>query len=316
MRLTVWASVLLGVTLGATAQESFDIRDRAEFARIIPEGAKVEKLASGMKFVEGPVWFHAPAGHLVFSDIPNNKLMRWDAKDGLTVFRDVSNHSNGNTRDLDANLITCEHRARRVTRTDRRTKEVTVVAERFEGKKLNSPNDAVVKSDATIWFTDPTYGGHKDLEIGSRNVYRFDPRTGALTAVIKDSDQPNGLAFSPDEKTLYVADSGRPKHIRSFEVKDDGTVGEGKVFCTIDKGVPDGIRVDRGGRVWSSARDGVHVFAPDGKLIGKILLPENCANLCFGGANGDELYMTATTSLYRIKVLARSGEKRNINVGP
>jgi gluconolactonase len=286
------------------AQESsFDVRDRGEFAKIVPEGAKVEKLASGMKFLEGPVWFDSPKpGHLIFSDIPNNALMRWDMKDGLSGFRAESNNANGNTRDLDGNLVTCEHKARRVTRTDRKTGEVSVLVDRFEGKKLNSPNDVAVKSDATLWFTDPNYGGHKDLEVGSRNVYRFDPRTKQLTAVVKDFDQPNGLAFSPDEKLLYVADSGKGKHIRVFEVKGDGTVGEGKVFCTIDKGVPDGIRVDSAGRVWSSARDGVHVFTPDGRLIGKILLPENCANLCFGGKDGDEVYMTATTSLYRLKL--------------
>jgi gluconolactonase len=292
------------------AQEpSFDVRDR-EFAKVVPDGSRVEKLASGMKFVEGPVWLDsAEGGFLVFSDIPNNKLMKWSAKGPPAVFREASNNSNGNTRDLDGNLVTCEHQARRVSRTDTKTGQVTTLIDRFEGKKLNSPNDVVVKSDGTIWFTDPTYGGHKDLEIGSRNVYRFDPKATSLAAVIEDSDQPNGLAFSPDETKLYVADSGRPKHIRVFEVKPDGTVGEGRVFCTIDKGVPDGIRVDAAGRVWSSARDGVHVFAPDGKLIGKILLPENCANLCFGGPAGDEVFMTATTSLYRIKVLTKGGEK-------
>jgi gluconolactonase len=183
-----------------------------------------------------------------------------------------------------------------------KTAEVATLVDRFEGKKLNSPNDVAVKSDGTLWFTDPTYGGHKDLEIGSRSVYRFDPKTKQLTAVVKDFDQPNGLAFSPDEKLLYVADSGKGKHIRVFEVKGDASVGEGRVFCTIDNGVPDGIRVDKQARLWSSARDGVHIFSKEGKLIGKILLPENCANLCFGGSAGDEVYMTATTSLYRLKI--------------
>jgi gluconolactonase len=291
----------------ALGQEQFDIRDSAEFAKIVPAGAKVEKLASGMKFVEGPVWLD---DHLVFSDIPNNRLMRWDPNGGLTVFRQGSNQSNGNTRDADGNLITCEHQARRVTRTDRKTGQVTVLVDRFEGKKLNSPNDVVVKSDGTIWFTDPTYGGHKDLQIAGHNVYRFDPASKGLTAVATDSDQPNGLAFSPDESKLYVADSGKPKHVRVFDVKPDGTLADPKVFCKIDKGAPDGIRVDAEGRLWSSAADGVHIFSADAKLIAKILLPETCANLCFGGPQGNELYMTATTSLYRIKTATRGGEKR------
>ena len=302
----VWLVALSLFCGNALAQDSFDVRDRAEFSKILADGAKVEKLGSGMKFVEGPVWFNsADGGFLVFSDIPNNKLMKWSAKEGLSVFREGSNQSNGNTRDRDGNLITCEHLARRVSRTDMRTGEAATLVDRFEGKKLNSPNDVAVQSDGTVWFTDPTYGGHKDLEVGSRNVYRFDPKTKKLDAVVIDFDQPNGLAFSPDEKLLYVADSGKGKHIRVFEVKGNGTVGEGRVFCTIDKGVPDGIRTDKEGRVWSSARDGVHIFSSDGKLIGKILLPENCANLCFGGRDGDEVYMTATTSLYRVKVLAK-----------
>jgi gluconolactonase len=292
--------------MGVFAQESFEVRDRGEFEKVIGAGAKVEKLAGGMKFTEGPVWLD---GYLVFSDIPNNRLMRWNANGGPGVFREGSNQSNGNTKDRDGNLITCEHQARRVTRTDVKTGQVSVLVDGFEGKRLNSPNDVVVKSDGTIWFTDPTYGGHKDLEVGGRNVYRFEPKAKALSAVVTGCDQPNGLAFSPDEKRLYVADSGKPKHIRVFEVKEDGMVGEGRVFCTIDKGVPDGIRVDADGRVWSSAQDGVHIFTADGKLIGKILLPENCANLCFGGAGGDEVYMTATTSLYRVKTNVRGGVK-------
>ena len=308
-----WVVVVSLVGGSALGQESsFDVRDRGEFAKVVAEGAKVEKLGSGMRFVEGPVWIDSAAdgGFLVFSDIPNNKLMKWGANEALAAYRERSNNSNGNTRDREGNLITCEHQARRVSRTDMKSGEVTTLVDRFEGKRLNSPNDVVVKSDGTTWFTDPTYGGHRDLEVGSKNVYRFDPKTKAITAVVKDSDQPNGLAFSPDETKLYVADSGRPRHIRVFDVKGDGTVGEGRVFCSIDRGVPDGIRVDAAGRVWSSARDGVHIFGTDGKLIGKILLPENCANLCFGGRDGDEVFMTATTSLYRVKVLTKGGEKR------
>jgi len=181
---------------------------------------------------------------------------------------------------------------------------VRSVVDTFEGKKFNSPNDVVVKSDGSYWFTDPDYGlGKNPKEQAGNYVYRFDPKSKSITAVVKDFDKPNGLCFSPDEKKLYVADSGKPKHIRVFEVQSGGTLDSGKVFCTIDKGGPDGIRCDNGGRIWSSAGDGVHVFAPDGKLIGKILVPESPANLCFGGADGKTLYITARKSLYAIPTL-------------
>jgi gluconolactonase len=308
MRHVGWVGVVLclagaGVVV-ARAVEGVAAVDKAEFAKILAADARVEKLAGGMTFTEGPVWFDdADGGHLIFSDIPANQLKKWSAKGGLGVFRAGSNYANGNTRDREGRLITCEHAARRVTRTEKDGR-VTVLADRFEGKRFNSPNDAAVKSDGTVWFTDPPYGTPKGeaRELDKQNVFRLDPASGRITVVAADIDRPNGLAFSPDEKRLYVADSGKVKQVYVFEVKDDGTLDGGRVFCTIDKGAPDGIRVDAAGRLFSSSGDGVQIFSTDGKLIGRILLPESCANVAFGGAAGDELYMTAMKSLYRIKL--------------
>ena len=278
----------------------FDIRDEAEFNKVVAANAKVEKLAGDMGFLEGPVWNPADGGYLIFSDIPNNELKKWVQTGGLTTFRKPSNNANGNTLDLEGRLTTAEHSGRRVSVTDKDGTARTVV-DSFEGKKLNSPNDVVVKSDGTYWFTDPDYGlGKNPKEQAGNYVYRFDPKAKSIIAVVKDFDKPNGLCFSPDEKKLYVADSGKPRHIRVFEVQSGGTLDSGKVFCTIDKGGPDGIRCDDAGRIWSSAGDGVHVFAPDGKLIGKILVPESPANLCFGGPGDKTLYITARKSLYAI----------------
>jgi gluconolactonase len=287
----------------------FEIKDEAAFKKIFPSGAKVERLATGMQFVEGPVWIRDGGGMLVFSDIPANQLKKWSSGGGLGVFREPSNSANGNTLDGEGRLVSAEHGARRVSRT---TKDgaVSTVVETFEGKKLNSPNDVVVKSDGTIWFTDPDYGlAGRPKEAPGNYVYRFDPKTAKLTAVVKDFDKPNGLCFSPDEKKLYVADSGKPRHIRVFPVNADGTVGEGQVFVAIDKGGPDGIRCDEGGRVWSSSGDGAQVFSADGKLIARIFLPEAAANLAFGGANGKTLYLTARKSLYAVETLVRDAKK-------
>jgi gluconolactonase len=263
-------------------------------------------------------------GYLVFSDIPASKLMKWDGKE-LCVFRAESHNSNGNTRDREGRLITCEHTARRVTRTEK-DGSITVLADKFEGKKFNSPNDVVVKSDGTIWFTDPTYGLPKGeaQELSAKFLFCHDTESKVTKAFPLNFDQPNGLCFSPDEKLLYVADSGKPHHIRVFEValapratvdgiKSDGTpVGavrqrpgvwelrNGKIFCVIDKGVPDGIRCDEKGNIWSSAGDGVQIFSPDGMLIQRIEVPESPANLCFGGLAGRTLFITARTSLYAI----------------
>jgi gluconolactonase len=303
--LPLLALLCIAATAGAA---EFDIRDSDQFARLIAADAKITKLAGDLGFTEGPVWVPSNGGYLVFSDIPNNTLHQWTAAGGLTVFRRPSHKANGNTVDREGRLVSCEHDGRRIARLEKDGTLVTVV-DTYEGKKLNSPNDVVVKSDGTIWFTDPDYGlpntpdrkGKVGKELPANYVFRFDPRTRALTAVVKDCDKPNGLVFSPDEKKLYVADSGAPRHIRVFDVKADGTLSGGAVFCQIDQGAPDGIRMDRLGNVWSSAGDGVQIFAPSGKLIGKILTPEAAANLCFGGADGRTLFITARKSLYAIE---------------
>jgi gluconolactonase len=281
--------------------------DDTRLHELVPADAKVEKLAGGMKFTEGPVWISdaiAPGGgFVVLSDQPNDALMRWNDKDGLTEHRKPAEHPNGHTLDADKNVIGCQQRPRRVVRFDPKMQKFETLVDRCDGKRFSSPNDVVVKSDGTIWFTDPTYGLPKGeaKETDGNYVYRFDPKTKDCRAVAKEFDMPNGLCFSPDEKTLYIADSGKPKNIRAFDVQPDGALGEGKLFCTIDKGVPDGIRCDEKGNVWSSAGDGIQIFAPDGKLIGRIVVPESPANLCFGGTDGKTVFITARTSLYAIK---------------
>lgn len=288
----------------------FKVIDK-RFSGLLTGHGRVERLWTGARWAEGPAWF--PAGrYLVFSDIPNNRMMRYDETDGsLSVFRQPSNNSNGNTVDRQGRLVTCEHQARRVTRTEH-DGSITVIADRFEGKRLNSPNDAVVKSDGSIWFTDPSYGiltdyeGDKaESEIGNCNVYRVDGQTGKIAIVADDFVKPNGLAFSPDEKILYIADTGAshqeggPKHIRQFEVSADGRkLGKSSLFADCDAGLFDGFRVDRDGRIWTSAGDGVHCFTPDGTLLGKILIPELVANVAWGGAKLNRLFICGTTSLY------------------
>jgi gluconolactonase len=313
----------------ATAPDSPATAPAARFSELVAPDAGVKKLASGMQFVEGPVWFdgNAPlatshpagAGFLIFSDIPANRLLRWDAKEGVSVFRDDSHGANGNTRDRRGRLITCEQTTRRVTRTDRNGK-VVVLADLFLlSKKFNSPNDVVVKSDGTVWFTDPTYGLPKgeQSEIGARYVFCLVPdvqlegnrRMLRMVSSDDDFDQPNGICFSPDESKLYVADSGRPHHIMVYDVQPVAPekislipwrLKSGREFCVIDRGVPDGIRCDEHGNIWSSAGDGVEVFAPDGTKLGNIAVPETPANLCFGGSDGQMLFITARTSLYAI----------------
>ncbi|MBS0559947.1 MAG: SMP-30/gluconolactonase/LRE family protein [Proteobacteria bacterium] len=277
----------------------------------------LEKLHTGMRWAEGPVYF-ADMGCLIFSDIPNNRLLRWDEMTGaVSVFRSPSNFSNGNTRDRQGRLLTCEHRGRRVTRTELNG-EITVIADSYEGKRLNSPNDVVVKSDGTVWFTDPSYGisaayegGKAESEIGSCNVYRFDPRDNSLRIAVDDFSRPNGLAFSPDEKRLYIADSGfwpnpeAPHHIRCFDVTDDGQLRNSRVLAEITPGIPDGFRIDVDENIWTSAGDGVQCFTKGGDLIGKIPVPEKVANLCFGGPARDRLFICGHTSLYSITVNTR-----------
>ena len=273
--------------------------------------ARVERLWTGARWSEGPVWF-AAGRYLLWSDIPNNRIMRFDETDGsVSIFRDPSNNSNGNTVDRQGRLVTCEHLTRRVTRTEH-DGTVTVIADTYQGKRLNSPNDVVVKSDGSIWFTDPSYGILMDYEgdratseIGACHVYRVDP-AGGIQIVADDYVKPNGLAFSPDESTLYVADTGAthtdggPAHIRAHNVAADGTLSGGAVVADCSVGLFDGFRLDRDGRIWSSAADGVHCLTPEGKLIGKIKIPELVGNVCFGGSKLNRLFICGTTSLYSV----------------
>lgn len=307
MKTTLLVPVLLLVAPAAPAAD-FLIGNASEFRACVAADAKVEKLAGDFTFTEGPTWLKAER-MLVFSDIPQNELKQWTATAGVRTYRQPSHNANGNTTDSQGRLLTCEHSGRRVAIQEPGGQLRTLV-DSFDGKKLNSPNDVVVRSDGTIWFTDPEYGlklnpqtkQREGREQAANHVFRHDPKSGRTTAVVQDMVQPNGLAFSPDEKKLYVADSGTPKHIRVFDVRPDGTLAAGRVFCKIDVGGPDGIRVDRDGRVWSSAGDGVQIFSSDGKLVGKILVPESPANLCFGGEDGRTLFITARKSLYAIKV--------------
>jgi gluconolactonase len=266
-----------------------------------------ERLHSGCRWTEGPAWF--PAGrYLVFSDIPNDRLLRWDETTGAVgVFRQPSSYANGNTVDRQGRLVTCEQGGRRVTRTEH-DGTITVLADRWDGKRLNSPNDVVERADGSIWFTDPSYGidsdyeGHQaDSEIGASHVYRLDPTGGRVQAVAQDFAQPNGLTFSPDERQLYVADTPRG-HIRRFDVEEDGRLTGGDVFATCDAGRFDGLRLDAAGRVWAAAHDGLHCFHPDGTLLGKLLVPEIVANLTFGGPRRNHLFICASASLYALRV--------------
>ena len=289
-------------TSAAFAAGNFDVRDADAFARCVDTNAVLQKVATGLKFTEGPVWVPRDGGYLVFSDIPANELKRWKAKDGVTTYRNPSQNANGNTVDGQGRLITCEHNGRRVSRHES-DGTVRTLVETFDGKRFNSPNDAVVARDGAVYFTDPDYGlGGKPSELGGCWVFRFDPKTQNLSVLVRDFDKPNGIALSPDGKRLFVADSGKPRHLRVFDVAADGGVKNGKVFAQIDKGGPDGIRCDDEGRVWSSAGDGIQIFDPEGNLVGKILVPESPANLCFGGADGKTLFITARTSLYSIPV--------------
>ncbi|MBP7003262.1 SMP-30/gluconolactonase/LRE family protein [Amaricoccus sp.] len=286
----------------------FEERD-PRFARLLTGHGRVERLWTGARWCEGPAWF-AAGRYLVWSDIPNDRMLRWDETDGsVSVFRAPAMNSNGNTVDRQGRLVTCEHRGRRVTRTELDGR-VTVLADRHDGRRLNSPNDAVVKSDGSIWFTDPSYGilsdyegDRGDSEIGACHVYRIDGRSGALSVVADDFVKPNGLAFSPDEGKLYIADTGGshdadgPRHIRVFDVAGDRLTG-GAVFAECEAGLFDGFRCDTAGRIWTSAGDGVHCYTPEGELIGKILIPELVANVCFGGPKLNRLLICGTTSLY------------------
>jgi gluconolactonase len=277
--------------------------------------AAVERLATGFRWCEGPVWF-GDGRYILWSDIPNNRIMRWDEETGaVSIFRKPSNNANGNTRDRQGRLVTCEHDARRVTRTEY-DGTITVVLDRFEGKSLNSPNDVVVKSDGSIWFTDPPFGilgnyeGHVAPPELPTNVYRVDGKTGQAMVAVGDIPRPNGLCFSPDESKLYVVVSGAvPREIRVFDVVDGGTrLADGRLFVNAGAGLPDGMRCDTQGNLWcgwgggGEGLDGVAIFNSAGTLIGRIRLPERCANLCFGGLRRSRLFMAASQSLYSVWV--------------
>lgn len=284
------------------------------FAKYVDEGVALEVLHSGQTFTEGPVWF-AQDRVLLFSDIPQNRMMRWTESTGeVHDFRSPSGFANGNTLDLEGRLLTCEHGERRVTRTEA-DGTITVIADRFEGHRFDSPNDVVVKSDGSIWFTDPPYGiivqglgTLAESEIGSCNVYRVDPADGRVEMMATGFDMPNGLAFSGDEALLYVADSGRshgedrPHNIRVYTVEEDGSLSGGDILVEVEPGYPDGIRLDVDGNLWVGVNDGVHCYGASGKLLGKIRTPETAANLCFGGSAMDELFITSCSTVYRIKL--------------
>jgi gluconolactonase len=287
------------------------------FKKLVFGNVHLDKLYTGCRWAEGPAYF-AAGKYLIWSDIPNDRVMRYDETDGsVSTFIQPAMNQNGHSVDREGRLISCEHRGRCISRIDHDGARV-VLASTYQGKRFNSPNDVVVKSDGSIWFSDPTYGidSHyegdaAEEEIGSSNVYRLDPVSGEVTAVATDFVRPNGLAFSPDEKLLYIADTGSshvdggPEHIRACPVSADGrTLGTGVLFATCTIGVFDGFRFDEKGFLWTSAGDGVHVYAPDGALIGKIRVPEVVANVCFGGPKRNRLYICGTTSLYAIYVNA------------
>lgn len=302
------------------AASDYEILDE-RFKQCIKGSAAVEKLFTGSRWAEGPAW--VPAGrYLVWSDIPNDRMLRWDETTGeVGEFRFPAGYTNGNTLDREGRLVTCEHGGRRVSRTEH-DGSISVVADNYDGKRLNSPNDVVVKSDGSIWFTDPAYGIESDYEgwrakseIGACHVYRVDPETGSCAIAADDFVRPNGIGFSPDEKRLYIADTGAtheadgPRHIRVFDVGKNGKLKGGEVFATCTSGLFDGFRCDEDGRLWTSASDGVHCYHPDGTLLGKILVPEPAANVEFGGAKRNRLFICATSSLYAV-MLPVNGAKR------
>jgi len=295
---------------------SFQVVD-ARFRKLALPYIHVERLWTGCRWAEGPAWF-AAGRYLVWSDIPNDRVMRWDETDGsVSVFRQPALNSNGHSVDLEGRLISCEHRGRCVSRTEHDGTR-SIVASHFEGKRFNSPNDVVVKSDGSVWFTDPSYGIDSDYEgdaaaseIGAQRVYRVDAASGAVSVVASDFVQPNGLAFSADESLLYIVDTGAthvaggPHHVRRFRVAADGGLSGGEVLATCPVGLYDGLRVDVHDNLWLSAGDGVHCHAPDGDLLGKVLIPESVANLCFGGAKRNRMFICGTTSLYSVYLNTR-----------
>jgi gluconolactonase len=287
----------------------FEIRDD-RFRALVLANAPLETLGEGYRWLEGPVWF-ADHDCLYVSDIPNDRILRWSEHGGVSVFRRPAGFANGHARDRQGRLIGCSHRDRCVTRTEL-DGTVTVLASRYRGRRLNSPNDIVCRSDGTIWFSDPLYGISTDYEGGKQSaelppaLYRLDPATGDLAVAAEDFEGPNGLAFSPDERFLYVAESGRQfdreprQYIRRFEVHEGGRLSGGERFHKVAPGFTDGLRVDEQGNVWSSAADGVHCISPEGDLLGKILTPSLVSNLAFGGRNRSRLFLCASQRLLAI----------------
>jgi gluconolactonase len=292
----------------------YEIRDD-RFRRSVKLAEPLQQIWTGGIWTEGPVYSGAYRS-LIWSDIPNDRRLRWDELTGAVGdFRSgLGCYTNGSTLDREGRIIACEHGTRSVTRIEH-DGTVTTLASHYQGKRFNSPNDVVVKSDGTIWFTDPAYGIETDYEgfkaepeQDGEHVYRLDPKTGDIRRVADDFTCPNGLAFSPDEKILYIADSGGTRypsgehHIRSFEVGADGTLLGGRVLAECEMGFFDGFRLDDQGRIWTSANDGVHCLHPDGTLIGKIFTPERVSNVCFGGVKRNWLFITASTSVYRVRL--------------
>ncbi|HZU90655.1 MAG TPA: SMP-30/gluconolactonase/LRE family protein [Stellaceae bacterium] len=298
--------------------EGFEIRDR-RFAQYILPNALLEQLATDFRWVEGPVWV-GDANCLLFQDLPRNRTMRWSEEDGVSVFRFPSDYANGQARDRQGRLIACSHRGRCLYRTEY-DGQITTLVTHHDGKRLNAPNDVVVKSDGTIWFTDPLYGIANDYEGGRQiseqppGLYRYDPQRDEIRLMADDFDGPNGLAFSPDERRLYVAETGdqtreNPRqYIRVFEVSADGQrLSGGQVFHKVEPGYCDGLRIDEDGNLWSSAGDGVHCIDPDGKLLGKVLVPHTVANVAFGGVWKNRLFIAASHTLYAIFLNRRGAQ--------
>jgi len=291
------------------------VEDAALEALLRP-GAVLRRLATGCVWAEGPVWVPAD-GSVLWSDNPNDRVLRWTPDRTVGVFLEPAEYQNGHTLDLDGSVVACSHGRRRIEWLAL-DGTVTPIVERYQGKRLNSPNDVVVKSDGSFWFSDPPYGimsdweGHAaESEIGASLVFRFDPRGGDISAVADQLDKPNGLAFSPDEAILYVSDTGRSHdeagahHIVAFDVVDGRSLANPRVFYEVPGGMADGFRLDVHGNVWTSAHDGIHVVAPDGRRLGRLPVPEVCSNCVFGGPNGDQLFITATSSLYMVEVATR-----------
>ena len=290
--------------------QGFEVRDR-RFARYILGNAPLEELASGFRWLEGPVWM-GDANCLLFQDLPRNRTMRWTEEGGVSLYRAPSDFANGQTRDRQGRLIACSHHGRCLYRTELDGQLTRLVAQ-HDGKRLNAPNDVVVKSDGTIWFTDPLYGIQNDYEGGRQEseqppaLYRYDPARDEIRVMAGDFDGPNGLAFSPDERRLYVAETGDQaqeapcQYIRAFDVSADGTRLSGdEVFHKVEPGYCDGLRVDEDGNLWSSAADGVHCISPQGELLGKLLVPHLVSNLTFGGPAKNRLFICGSHTLYAI----------------